>query len=99
MSLPPSYKLENKMKCIMDFGKVSGLFTLQNLVFLRMRGLLNFQIFQKYKKLFIFTIDFHILLIFIISVVPIIILKLFSAFTILVFKKDKFKKIKTIFKG
>ncbi len=52
MSLPPSYKLENKMKCIMDFGKVSGLFTLENLILLRIKGLLNIEVFNQYKELF-----------------------------------------------
>lgn len=70
MSLPPSYKLENKMKCIMDFGKVSSLFSLKNLILLRIRGLLNKKIFNQYKKLFPLTIDYPLWVIFIISVTP-----------------------------
>jgi len=82
MSLPPSYKLDNKMKCIMDFGKVSGLFTLKGLFSLRIQGLLNIKIFSKYKKLFNFTVDFPIYLIFILAVTPKIIFKLIRIFSV-----------------
>ncbi len=98
MSLPPMYKLENKMKCIMDFGKVSGLFTFRNLILLRMNGLLNIEIFNKYKKFFPFTINYPLWLIFIISLTPKIIFKMIVLFTILLLKKDKKTKIKNIFK-
>ena len=98
MSLPPMYKLENKMKCIMDFGKVSGLFTFRNLILLRMNGLLNIEIFNKYKKFFPFTINYPLWLIFIISLTPKIIFKMIALFTILLLKKDKKTKIKNIFK-
>lgn len=70
MSLPPSYKLENKMKCIMDFGKVSGLFTFRNLILLRIKGLLNTEVFNKYKKLFPLTIDYSIWVIYIVTITP-----------------------------
>jgi abequosyltransferase len=77
MSLPPSYKLENKMKCIMNFGKVSGLFTLKNLILLRIQGLLNIQIFNKYKKLFPLTINYPLGLLLIMSLIPTSILSFF----------------------
>lgn len=70
MSLPPSYKLENKMKCMMDFGKVSGLFTFRKLILLRSKGLLNTKIFHKYKKLFPFTIDYPNWAIYIVTISP-----------------------------
>lgn len=98
MSLPPMYKLENKMKCIMDFGKVSGLFTFRNLILLRMNGLLNIKIFNKYKKFFPFTINYPLWLIFIISLTPKIIFKMIALFTILLLKKDKKTKIINLFK-
>lgn len=98
MSLPPMYKLEDKMKCIMDFGKVSGLFTFKNLILLRMNGLLNIEIFNKYKKIFPFTINYPLWLIFIISLTPKIIFKMIALFTILLLKKDKKTKIINLFK-
>ena len=96
MSLPPSYKLANKMKCIMDFGKVSSLFTLKNLVMLRIANLLNFRVFCKYKELFRFTIDFPVFLIFLISITPRFILKLFAVSAVLGFKKNKLNNINKI---
>lgn len=98
MSLPPMYKLENKMKCIMDFGKVSGLFTFKNLILLRMNGLLNIEIFNKYKKIFPFTINYPLWLIFIISLTPKIIFNMIALSTILLLKKDKKTKIINLFK-
>ena len=87
MSLPPSYKIHNKMKCIMDFGEISGLFTLKNLILLRIANLLNFKIFNKYKELFRFVIDFPLSLIIILSTTPKFILKSLSNITKLVLKK------------
>jgi len=84
------------MKCIMDFGKVSSLFTLQNLVMLRIANLLNLRIFNKYKKLFRFTIDFPLILIFLISITPKFILKLFAVLAVLVWKKNKLININKI---
>lgn len=76
MSLPPSYKLENKMKCIIDFGKVSGLFTFRNLILLRTKGLLNIKVFNQYKNLFPLTIDYPIWVVFMISITPKFIFKI-----------------------
>lgn len=98
MSLPPSYKLQHKMKCIMDFGKISGLFTLKNLVMLRILGLLNIEILKKYKFFFGMTIDYPIYLIYIISVMPKIVCKMIVIQYILFLKKDKKNKIITIWK-
>lgn len=87
MSLPPVYTLDNKMKCIMDFGKVSGLFTLRNLILLRSNGLLNLDVFKKYKNLFSFTIDYPLLTTLIISLTPKIFFRLLIQFTKLLKKQ------------
>ena len=96
MSLPPSYTLENKMKCIMDFGKVSGLFTFKNLIMLRIANLLNYEVFNKYKKFFSMTINYPLYLIFAIAVIPKVVFKIFAVSVILVFKRDKIEKISEI---
>lgn len=72
MSFPPSYKLENKMKCIMDFGKAnaSGVFTIKGLAFLRSKGLLNSVTLKKYKIFFPLTINYSFFIIFLISIFP-----------------------------
>jgi glycosyltransferase involved in cell wall biosynthesis len=92
MSLPPSYKMKNKMQCIMDFGKVSGLFTLRNLILLRMKGLLNFEVFNKYKKFFPLTIDYPLFVIFTIAVMPRMILNTTRNLAVAVRKHSKGKK-------
>lgn len=99
MSLPTSYAIENKMKCIMDFGKVSALFTLNNLFMLRIYNLLNYKVFIRYKKLFNMTIDFPISLIFVIALTPRYLLKIIATFAILLLKQEKYYKINKIWKN
>ncbi len=70
LSLPPLYKLENKKKVIMDFGKISGAFTFKNIIFLRHNGLLNLKTFKKYKSFFVLTIDYPLYFIFFVSIIP-----------------------------
>ncbi|MDX4027737.1 glycosyltransferase family 2 protein [Aliarcobacter skirrowii] len=99
MSLPPSYKLENKMKCIMDFGKVSGLFTFKNLVLLRTRGLIDIKVYNRYKKLFPFTVDYPLFIIFIISITPKFLFKILLKLYILTLKKNQIDNFKFLWKN
>jgi abequosyltransferase len=69
-SLPPIYNIENKLKCLMDFGKISKLFTLKGLVLFRLRGILNYTTFKEYSHLFKLTIKFPLIFIFILSITP-----------------------------
>lgn len=69
-SLPTSYSIENKMKSIMDFGKVSHIFTLKNLFLLRNLNILNYKIYKKYSYLFPFTIQYSKLTIFLVAIFP-----------------------------
>lgn len=94
MSLPPSYTINNKMKCIMDFGKVSGLFTLKNLLLLRFQNILTYRLFKKYYPLFKLTIDFPLAVIFILSITPKIFLQIARMIVVLLFANDKKRKIK-----
>lgn len=70
MSLPASYMLENKMKCIMDLGKVSGLFSFKNLLILRMKNILNLTTFFRYQYLFTLTIDYPKFYILFLTIIP-----------------------------
>jgi len=70
LSLPPSYTYENKIKCIMDFGKVSSLFSLKNLILLRADNLLNYEVYQKYNKYFAYTIDYPKWIILLLAIIP-----------------------------
>jgi glycosyltransferase involved in cell wall biosynthesis len=93
MSLPPSYKLENKMKCIMDFGKVSGIFTIKGLVLRRMINIYNLKEYLRNYKIFSFTISFHPVLTLIIALTPIFIVKLLAIVYVLIVEKEKKRKI------
>lgn len=69
-SLPSIYTMESKKKCIMDFGKVSGLFSFKNLLILRMKNILNITTFFKYQSLFALTIDYPKFFILLLSIIP-----------------------------
>ncbi|MCT7635630.1 glycosyltransferase [Aliarcobacter butzleri] len=99
MSLPPMYKLENKMKCIMDFEKVSGLFTFRNLILLRTRGLIDIKVYNQYKNLFPFTIDYPPWIIYIISITPKYFFKILLKLYILTFKRNQIDNFKFLWKN
>lgn len=79
-SLPPTYSIDNKMKCLMDFGKVSGLFTLKNLFWLRFNEIYNYKTFKKYKKIINLTIEYPYYFLLTLSLIPIIFLRVFIFF-------------------
>ncbi len=97
MSLPSAYRIVSKMKCIMDFGKVSGVFLLKNLIILRAMGLLNFKVFNRYKMLFPFTVNYPLFLIFFIAITPKIVFKNLITVFIFMFRRSKIEKIDEIF--
>lgn len=69
-SLPPAYALENKLKCIMDFTKVSNVFSFSHLLSLRKRNILNYKIYNQYHHLFPLTIRFSKSIILMIVLLP-----------------------------
>jgi len=95
-SLPPTYSIENKMKCIMDFGKVSNLFTIKNIILLRFRKILDYTTFKKYRPLFKLTIDLPLLFIFILSITPKLFLQIAGVIIISFFGKIKRRKMKLL---
>jgi abequosyltransferase len=74
-SLPPSYRLNVKLKCIKDHGMKSGLFNLRTLFFLRSCGALNKKIYEQYSAYFPISIPCSKLLILLISLFPIFIIQ------------------------
>ena len=88
--------MNSKMKCIMEFGKVSSLFSLRNLVMLRLENILNINVFLKYRTLFKMTIDYPMPIIFLLAIAPRFLVRLFLILVVIVLKKDKLKKIKKI---
>ncbi|MFH0710695.1 MAG: glycosyltransferase family 2 protein [Pseudomonadota bacterium] len=95
-SLPPTYSIENKMKCIMDFGEVSTLFTIKSLILLRLHEILTYTTFKKYRYLFKLTIDIPIVFIFILSITPKLFLQIAGIMIITFFGNNKRKKIKLL---
>lgn len=69
-SLPASYNLETKLKCVLDHGEKSKLFTLKNLIHLRAANILNYQSYKKYAHLFPLTIQHSKFIIFLIALFP-----------------------------
>lgn len=92
-SLPSSYTIETKIKCIMDFGKVSNLFSIKNVILLRVRGILTYRTFIKYKFLFTLTIDLPLIFMLILSITPKFFLKILGLLFISLFEKNKKQKI------
>ena len=56
-SLPSSYELDVKLKCIMDHGIKSRIFSLQGLLNLRNSKLLTLEAYKQYSQYFKFTIN------------------------------------------
>ena len=75
-SLPVSYDLESKFKCLIDFGIISGLYTFRSLLSLRSSNILNYKIYKKYSHLFQFTIKCPKFIILLIALLPRIIFTL-----------------------
>jgi glycosyltransferase involved in cell wall biosynthesis len=93
-SLPVSYNVETKLNCILDFGKISGIFTYKGLFNLRRLNLLNYKSYRKYSLYFPLTIDYPKVAVFIISITPRLMIKVVGIVAILITEKDKLEKIK-----
>lgn len=69
-SLPPSYTLEIKLKCIKDLGLKSGIFNFRYLLYLRIINILNYKTYKQYSHLFPLTIKYPNLRILLIALLP-----------------------------
>lgn len=69
-SLPASYPLSTKYKVISDFGTISGILTIRNLIHLRRINLLNLLTYLKYKDDFKLTIKLPQYLIILVAIAP-----------------------------
>jgi hypothetical protein len=58
LSLPPSYDLDIKMKCIKDHGIKAGVFTLKSLRNLRISNHLNYKTYKQYSHAFPLAISY-----------------------------------------
>ena len=69
-SLPVSYELESKYKCLIDFGIASSIFTFRYLLYLRSSNILNYKTYKQYSHLFPLTIKYPKLIILLIALLP-----------------------------
>jgi glycosyltransferase involved in cell wall biosynthesis len=69
-SLPVSYDLDNKLECLIDFTKVSGIFSFRHLLLIRAQNILNYKNYKQYSYLFPFTIKYSKFTILIIALLP-----------------------------
>ena len=69
-SLPPSYTLNVKLACIKAHGRRSDLFSIKNLLYLRADGILNLEIFWRFRYLFPLVIYSWSTTIFAIALAP-----------------------------
>jgi glycosyltransferase involved in cell wall biosynthesis len=69
-SLPAVYDLDSKLKCIMDHGVKSRLFSFSALKRLRRKNILNSESCRRYSKYFPFTVQFPSILLRILSILP-----------------------------
>lgn len=69
-SLPSSYSLDSKLKCAMDHGIKSGVFTLKALASLRKKKIFNLNVYHRYAHFFPFTIKYPAPLLRFIAMLP-----------------------------
>ncbi len=69
-SLPVSYELGSKFKCLIDFGIISSIFTFRYLLYLRSFNILNYKSYKQYSHLFPLTIRYPKLIILLIVLLP-----------------------------
>lgn len=70
LSLNKKFSLEAKLKCIMNHGIYSGLFSWLGLLVLRSSNLLNYKIYKRYKFIFPITIKYPNFIIMVLSLIP-----------------------------
>ena len=69
-SLPASYELDIKLKCILDHGQKSGLFSFGRLLLLRALNILNYKSYKQYSNIFSLTMVHSNITILLIALLP-----------------------------
>lgn len=95
-SLPCAYTVESKMSCMMEFGKLSGLFKLKNLILLRVHGVLSIDSYRQYRQLFRLTIAYPLPMIWLLSITPKFLLKYLVLIGVAVFSPQKRQSVKKL---
>jgi glycosyltransferase involved in cell wall biosynthesis len=95
-SLPISYGLDVKLKCLRDRNGPSILLKIGGIVKLRMLNILNLNTYNKYSRFFPLTISYPKSIIFVISIMPRSLIRVAAVMVAVAFKRDKLKKVKRI---
>lgn len=88
--------LQNKLDCIMQFGKISGLFKLKNMLLLRIHGILCVDSYRRYRQLFSLTIAYPLPMIWLLSITPRFLLKSLVLIGVTVFTPHKRHSVKKL---
>jgi abequosyltransferase len=75
-SLPPSYPLSSKLKCIQNFGVLSKLYTFRGISLMRLRGNLTYSNYRKYSNEIRMIVKFPKFIVILMSIFPRTILKI-----------------------
>jgi glycosyltransferase involved in cell wall biosynthesis len=90
-SLPDCYSTKSKLMAIKNFGRQTNIFTIKGLVLMRARGNLTYANYRKFSKEINLIVKYPSVVI-IISIIPIIFLKIFCLVYTGVFKRTKIKQ-------
>ncbi|AUG06617.1 glycosyltransferase family 2 protein [Pseudomonas sp. S09G 359] len=69
-SLPSTYALKSKLSACRSFGTISGAFSVRGMVSLRVRGLLSYSIYRRFKPALRLSIDYPLMIVAVISLTP-----------------------------
>ncbi|MFJ3411416.1 glycosyltransferase family 2 protein [Pseudomonas protegens] len=69
-SLPAKYTLEKKLEACVGFGQISQAFTIKGMMILRAQGVLDYEIYRKFKKAFQFSLGFPAMYVLLITMIP-----------------------------
>ena len=87
-SLPVSYNLETKLKCIKDLSEKTGILQFTILLDERSLNNLNYKIYKQYSQFFPFTIKYSKLVILFISILPIKLALIMNFLILKIYMKD-----------
>ncbi len=98
-SLPVSYGLDVKLKCLKDKNGPSVLFKIGTILKFRMFNILNIRCYRKYSEFLPLTISYPKSVMFAISIMPRLLIRVAAVMVVVALQSDKLKKIKRIIRN
>ena len=71
LTLPTIFNFKTKIKCIQDFSKYSGVFSIRHFIILRSLNILNISSYRKYSDYFKLMLNYYPIIILFISIMPV----------------------------